>query len=161
MTTTTYADLADEVIAVLEALAPSSPTRPPWRRSLRRHDFRFWAMANAGACFRQFEIRRSTPEESPGTWDPSARRVMVGAQLAVAYPVGQPGLFGRGDRDDVERVIDADSRQIHDALMGPSALLAGHNATYVKILAPDRASEAVWFQDFELTFDFHRALNLT
>lgn len=159
-TTTTYAAIRDNFIALIEALTPATQADKKFRRSLRREALRENALQNGSASFRAFEITLEESEPDREVMDPSALERNETCLLTVAYPVTL-GLYGNNDRDDIESVMRADARQLRDLLFSSSSYLAGHSASFPTRLPFDRENENVWFMTLSIQLIYTEAQTLT
>lgn len=164
MQTSTLAAIIDKMTAVIEGLTPAaSPVDARFRRSPIKHKrLRSWCVnAKGSEVFRVFEVYRDGDRDDPGVMDPSATEINMPIRVTIAYPAELVALYGRDDLDDLEDVIESDARQIRDALFSPSNLTdGGHQASIVRVLAPDRSDEKVYFQDLIVTAKYFATQNL-
>ena len=156
---TTFEAIRDAIIVILEALTPATQGAR-FRRHQQRQPLRRWAPAHAGASLRTFEIERQSPKSDPPLHDPALVERQVTARLSVAYPV-LPGAYGRGDLDDMADVIDADARQLRDAIYSPGALISGQLAAFVDVQPIDRTLDEIHFLDLMLDLRFFESQSLT
>lgn len=158
--TTTYAAIRDNMIAKLEAIAPTMVSDISFRRSRRNVPLRDWKRGNASsALLRRFEFIRGQSPDSISQLDPAQILRQETVTLTVSYPT-LFAKYGLNEIDDVENVIRQDARSIRDALYSANNYVPGQQAAFVTIDATDRADPDAWFQDFSITILFYEAQNL-
>jgi hypothetical protein len=161
VTTITLATIIRSQVTILRALTPATHSDILFDRCPPAELLREWVATNPGsACLRKFEIRRTGDRLDLGTQDPESVLVEREAEVVVAYPAKLPALYtdaSDAELDALETMIEADARQIHDALYSPSNLASiGHQATWVTVGELEREGP-VWFQVITLRIAYYEA----
>ena len=166
-TTTTLKLVRNGAYAVIKALTPGTKAdikydRPPLEYA---GPLREWAQRTGAAAMRVCELRTVGEKIDPGLMDPAAKWSIVECLLTIAYPTGG-GLYGLGNLDTdaglqtIEDVIEADARQLHDAIVSGSNYVAGQQLAEVTVLPPDRGDPLIWFQELRVVFSFFEAQSI-
>ena len=170
-TTTTFRLLRNGWYASIAALTPAklTATGQGFRRFPLEHEgpLREWSLGNPTASFRLFDLRMTSTKGDPGLMDPSAKWSVVEGELTIAYPT-TPALYGTAPADMavtstldmIEDVMEADARQIHDALVTGANYVTGQQLCEVVIAPPDRGDPTVWFQVLRVTGSFFEAQSI-
>lgn len=156
--TTTYADIRDNYIRLIEAITPTLLSQLAFRRGPRDKELAEWAGGNS-AALRKFEIRLAGDVQDPDVMDFNDADRFEEAEILIAYPV-LPALYGRDDLDELEKVMRSDARQVRDVVFSPGNYLAGQSAAFVEIMQPERG-DRVWFQPLRLTLLYLESQSLT
>lgn len=157
VTTTTWCDVRDGIIAVLEALTPTLLGRLPFRHVHRAFTVRQFVDRSGSAAVRKFDLRRETVVQQLY----HAARVAEQrerAVLTVAYPTVL-ALYGIKDHDELERVMRSDARQIRDAVISFTNWIPGQKGAWLDVLPTKRAAGA-WFQEYEIRAEFLESMNI-
>lgn len=165
MNTTTPTAIITQLATVLEALTPAISTTPAklFRRSKSpNRPLRTWIPdAGGNDMLRKFDLFRDGSRLNIGINHPEANLISVPLTLTVAYPA-VPKLYALTELYDLEALIESDALQLHDAILGPSALVSGDQAFLdVEILRTDQSDERHWYQDLTMTAVFYTAQRLT
>lgn len=163
-TTTTFEAIRDGFYADVEALTPTVLARSEYvfrRLPDRRIAVRVWAaQQSTDSCLRRFDMRITGDVEEFPVIHHDAREVNVQATFTIAYPV-LPGVYGEQDLDDMEDVVESDTRQIYDVLRSASNWPAGMSNCQVTISTTDRDSvQDVWFKDFQCLLTYTAAATI-
>lgn len=163
LSTTTFDAIRRNYYALFRLLTPNFTLRPKFDAAPARENLRDWALrlGAQSTSLRRFEIREVGSSRHLGPDYPDAREIDQAAVLLVAYPV-LPAIYGRGDRDDLEKTVELDRYQLEDVLWSPGNYLPGHTLCAIQEGGGvDRSSNAVWFNAFVLKVQFYRAMTLT
>lgn len=115
MTTTTAAAIRDEMLSMIESIAPSVERGTPFRRYREQAStFREWAEANPAACLRRFSIRYNGTFAAATVSNTLVEETSAEFEIIVAYPTTQryAGSLGLDD------IVASDQLQVH-ARVGP------------------------------------------
>lgn len=115
MSTTTYKAIRDNMITLVEALAPTSLSSTKFRRYRSPQDFRAWAEAHPAASLRQFDIRDVSAHAPPPVSNTLVEEEEATAELAVAYP-HEWSKYGPKYGLSLEDVMDQDRRAIESEI---------------------------------------------
>ena len=164
---TTLAAIRDRLVVVIEAATPTNA--PCDAASLFRYkperEFSLteWCAANASACFRRFEIKRSSgTSDDPGILHPDeVQRTDEQLTITVAYP-RLPDLYGEG-YEAMEDCLRADARQIRDLCLSGStySTVSGWSGVLQTVIEAPSREGVVWFQDITITLAYCESQSLT
>jgi hypothetical protein len=107
---TTGAAIRDAMIALVEAITPSTHAGDKFVAHREVQPFRDWADANPGGCLRRFSIRSTGALTPPEATNTDIEWVSTDFACVVAYPVN--GRQGEDWLLDLDDVIEADLRAI-------------------------------------------------
>lgn len=108
--------IRDRIIALIEAIAPTSLTADKFRvsRDEASADFRAWSEQNKTACLRRVQVRNPGARTIPLVTNHDAARHELTLNVLIAYPnTHRYGVAAARDRDDV---IDEDFRKLDYAI---------------------------------------------
>jgi lysophospholipase L1-like esterase len=160
---TTAEKIRDRLIAVIEALTPTSLSRDKFRayRNEGDADFQSWAAQFPASGFRRFQIRDTGEDEHPEVSNEDCEERKVTFSITVAYP--QTSRTGKGAALDRDDVIQQDRRSIDRAIgmIGRANLSAPYpDACWLKdgSSAPTRIEgDGVDFLEFRYQYLFQQS----
>lgn len=164
LATTTVTLIIDQMITVIEDLAPagaevSARTSVPFRRAPRREPLNESAKGGS-TLLRRFDVVPTGVRTDPGVMDPAAVLVERELTLTMCYP-DMPALYGTNEIDDMHTVAEADAIKLHDALASPGNHASGQLAAYVTQSSLDRANDELWMLRLTVLVQFYQAQTLT
>lgn len=123
--------IRDRVIALIEAIAPTSPAAPAFRRYRNegKGNFRAFAESEPTGALRRFQVRDRGDDGVPAVTNMDFDRRELVLEVTVAYPQNsRTGSDGALDRDDA---MNADWKKIEYAISiyGRANFSAGHDCT--------------------------------
>lgn len=126
MATTTMAAITAHQRELIAALVPAVAISRRFEHHHGDRDLIEWAEEHPGRALRVFEVSDVGDMSVPDVSDLRVALELGASEVTVSYP-HQWGLYGRGNRRDMEVMIEVDARQIDDALgiNGLSNYLAG------------------------------------
>lgn len=115
MATTTMAAITAKQRAIIAALVPTKSIRRRFEQHAGRRDFIDWAETNPGRCLRAFEVIDTGEASVPDVSDLNVALELGTSEVTIAYP-HQWADYGRDNRRAMEAMIEADMRQVDDAI---------------------------------------------
>ncbi len=141
MPTSTPEAIRDRMIAVIEALTPTSDVRVPYRRYRNEGgaNFQGWAEKNPTAARRRFQVRTAGRTTTPAVSNTDIEQHEVEVTITLAYPqTGRDGPDQALDRDDT---ADVDQFQIDRAcgMLGKANFFSPYpDATWIEGVPGER-----------------------
>lgn len=113
MATATLETIRDRIIALIEALTPTSLAGNPFRVSRDEHgaDFQAWAEQHPAACLRRFQVIDDGTDDIPIVSNVDMSKLRARFSIVIAYP--QSHRYGPGAGRDRRDVMDEDWRALN------------------------------------------------
>lgn len=160
MATSTPESIRDRIIAVIEALTPTTEPTLKFRayRNEGGADFQGWAEANPAAAHRRFQARHTGASVVPEVSNTDVEEHQLTVRVLVAYR--QDHRWGTGGALDRDDVLDQDAFQIDEAIgmLGKANFTSPHaDATWIEggVIEHVRGV-ACDFVQLELTYVYQR-----
>lgn len=112
---TTLEAIRDEQIALVEALTPTLHSSRRFRVSRDEIEFRDWAIANPGDCWRRFAIQDLWTYEVPEVSGGDEVFEPTNVEVVIAYPK-DPALYGVDNLRDMRDMIRTDANLVADSI---------------------------------------------
>lgn len=160
--TTTREAIRENMVTLIEALAPTTSSDVPFRVERGERDFRTWAEANEAAALRRFSVRFVGQPSPPVISDTLTELVEQDAvEVLIAYPK-QYGKYGQGNNRALDDVLDEDVQQI-DGQSGVSHNNSGdwvsgqHNCLRIEATVEDDPDAKVVIARLLYSIDYYRS----
>jgi hypothetical protein len=155
----TAAAIRNRVIALLEAITPTSLAGTPFRgyRNEGDADFEAWAGKNPSAAFRRVQVRQVGEEDPPLVSHVTEERVRLKLEARIAYP--QTHRYG--DKNGLSRddVIAEDWLKINRAvgIYGRGNFSGTHDCTPLGAVKSREAAGPIDYLVVALEFEYVRS----